>query len=148
VNAVVAEAVRAGTRADLESVARHYAHADSPWDPFGDVERLARIPLDGLLIGEVDGQYAGFLYWFEGHSPYFRPGLQRFGYLHELHVKPEYRGRGLAKRLIERFVEDALARGIHQLFVDTDDINSVARKLYESFGFHRYRDVVHYELEV
>jgi ribosomal protein S18 acetylase RimI-like enzyme len=144
----MAETVRTGRPADFDRVAAHYAHEDSPWDPFGSVERLARIPIDGLLIAEVDGQYAGFLYWFEGHSPYFRPGLQRFGYLHELHVKEEFRGRGLAKLLIERFVAEAQARGVRQLFVDTDDTNTVARRLYESMGFRRYRDVVHYELEV
>lgn len=144
----MAEMVRTGTPADFERVAAHYTHEDTPWDPFGSVERLARIPIEGLLIAEVDGQYAGFLYWFEGRSPYFRPGLQRFGYLHELHVKEQFRGRGLAKLLIERFVADAQARGIRQLFVDTDDTNTVARRLYESMGFRRYRDVVHYELEV
>ncbi len=147
-SATVAETVRAGTPADLERVAEHYAHEDTPWDPFGSAERLARIPIDGLLIAEVDSEYAGFLYWFEGQSPYFRPGLQRFAYLQELHVKAEFRGRGLARRLIERFVGDAQARGIRQLFVDTDETNSVARRLYESFGFQRYRGVVHYELEV
>lgn len=142
------ETVRKGTPTDLENVAAHYAHADTPWDPFGSVERLSRIPIDGLLIAEVDGRYAGFLYWFEAESPYFRPGLQRFGYLHELHVQEEFRGRGLAKQLIERFISDALRRGVHQLFVDTDESNTVARTLYESFGFRRYRDVIHYELEV
>jgi len=144
----MSETVRAGTPADLGNIADHYAHEDTPWDPFGSVERLSRIPLDGLLVAEVDGRYAGFLYWFEGHSPYFRPGLERFGYLYELHVKEEFRGRGLATKMIERFFADAQARGIHQLFVDTDDTNTGARRLYEGLGFLRYRDVVHYELEV
>lgn len=142
------ETVRAGTPTDLAVVAEHYAHEDTPWDPFGSEERLSRIPIDGLLIAHVDDEYAGFLYWFEGHSPYFRPGLQRFAYLYELHVRERFRGRGLAKKLVERFMADAQARGIRQLFVDTDEANQIARRLYESYGFQRYRDVVHYELEL
>lgn len=142
------ETVRAATASDLPAITGHYAHEDTPWDPFGSVDRLARVPREGLLVAEVDGEYAGFLYWFEGQSPYFRPGLQRFGYLYELHVKEPFRGRGLAKMLVERFISDAQARGIRQLFVDTDENNAAARRLYESYGFRRYRDVVHYELEV
>src|SRR5271157_1485413 len=53
--------VRHGTLDDLPTIAKHYAHGDSPWDPFDDVSKLSRIPLDGLLLVEVQGTYAGFL---------------------------------------------------------------------------------------
>ncbi len=140
--------VRQGTPSDLPFVAEQYLHEDSPWDPFGSVERLSRIPLDGLLIAEVDGEYAGFLYWFEGHRPYFQPNLERFADLAVLHVKEEYRRRGVAKLLTSKFIEDAREKGIIQAFVDTDDDNFAAQKLYENFGFHRYRAVFHYEQEL
>ncbi len=138
--------IRGGGPADLASIASHYAHQDTPWDPFGSVERLGRIPLDGLLVAEVDGVYAGFLYWYEGTRPYYRPAIERFGRLYELHVKEEFRGRGLARRLIAQFFEDARKRGLHHFFVDTDDDNLVAQRLYESVGYRRYRDDYHYEL--
>lgn len=137
--------VRQGRHSDLRYVAEQYRHEDTPWDPFGSEERLSRIPLDGLLIAEVDGDYAGFLYWFEGRRPYFRPNLERFADLTELHVKEEYRRKGVAKLLMTKFIEDVKGKGIIQAFVDTDDDNTVAQNLYEEFGFQKYREVHHYE---
>jgi ribosomal protein S18 acetylase RimI-like enzyme len=140
--------VRSGTFEDLPAIAQQYAHSDSPWDPFGDVSKLSRIPLDGLLVVEVNGAYAGFLYWFEGRKPYFDPKVGRYGYLQELHILPRFRGRGLSKALIEQFLADARERGIVDVFVDTDDNNAIARHLYEDFGFELYRKVFHYRMRL
>jgi ribosomal protein S18 acetylase RimI-like enzyme len=140
--------VRPGKLEDLPSIARHYAHGDSPWDPFGDVSKLSRIPLDGLLLVEVQGTYAGFLYWFEGRRPYFDPNVDRYANLQELHILEPFRGKGLSKVLIERFLSDARERGIRDAFVDTDDDNTIAQHLYESFGFTLYRKVFHYRLRL
>ncbi len=140
--------IRPATPDDLARVAAQYAHEDTPWDPFGDVDRLRRIPLEGFLIATVEGEYAGFLYWFESRRPYFRPGLDRAASLHELHVLEPFRRRGVGRSLVERFVEDARSRGLRTLFVDTDDDNRTARTLYESVGFRRYRDVHHFELRL
>jgi len=141
-------AVRSGTTADLPAIAQQYAHEDSPWDPFGDVSKLSRVPLDGLLVVEVNDQYAGFLYWFEGRRPYFDPSVDRYANLQELHLLEGFRGRGLSKLLIERFLADARRRGIVDVFVDTDDDNAVAQRLYESSGFRMFRKVLHYRLRL
>ncbi|HTT73521.1 MAG TPA: GNAT family N-acetyltransferase [Thermoplasmata archaeon] len=140
--------VRPGTPEDLPRVARHYAHGDSPWDPFGEVSKLSRIPLDGLLVAEVNGEYAGFLYWFEGRNPYFDRTVGRYANFQELHVLQRFRRRGLGKALVERFLADARARGIVEAFVDTDDDNLVAQQLYESVGFRQYRKVFHYRMRL
>jgi ribosomal protein S18 acetylase RimI-like enzyme len=140
--------VRSGTTEDLPAVARQYAHGDTPWDPFGDVSKLSRIPLDGLLVVEVNGEYAGFLYWFEGMRPYFDRDVDRYANLQELHILERFRGRGFSKALIERFLADARKRGIVDAFVDTDDNNTIAQRLYESFGFTLYRKVLHYRMKL
>jgi ribosomal protein S18 acetylase RimI-like enzyme len=140
--------VRSGTTEDLPAVARQYAHGDTPWDPFEDVSKLSRIPLDGLLVAEVNGEYAGFLYWFEGKRPYFDRTVDRYANFQELHVLDRFRRRGVAKALIERFLADAGRRGIVDAFVDTDDDNTIAQRLYESFGFKQYRIVLHYRMRV
>jgi len=140
--------VRSGVPEDLPTIARHYAHADSPWDPFGDASKLSRIPIDGLLLVEVQGTYAGFLYWFEGRKPYFDRSVDRYANLRELHVLERFRGKGLSKALIERFLADARTRGLVHAFVDTDEDNVIAQHLYESFGFRPYRKVFHYRLRL
>lgn len=70
--------IRQGTPADLVNVVDHYGPGDTPWDPFGDLVRLQGIPLEGLVIAEIDGEYAGFLYWFMGENPWFDTGTQEF----------------------------------------------------------------------
>jgi ribosomal protein S18 acetylase RimI-like enzyme len=140
--------VRSGTADDLPAIAEHYAHADTPWDPFGDLSKLSQIPMDGLLVAEVNRRYAGFLYWFEGRRPYFDRTVDRYANFQELHVLERFRGRGVSKRLIQRFLSDARQRGIVDVFVDTDDDNTIAQHLYESFGFTLYRRAYHYRMKL
>lgn len=49
-------------------------------------------------------------------------------------VVPEARGRGIAGHLIDRFVEDAQARGAHHLHLEVRDGNP-AVSLYDQHGF-------------
>ncbi|MDZ4307913.1 GNAT family N-acetyltransferase [Allopontixanthobacter sp.] len=49
-------------------------------------------------------------------------------------VRPDHRGRGLGRKLMECFEEDARKRGAAQLFLEMR-INNPAEKLYRSCGF-------------
>lgn len=137
--------VRAGGRDDLAAVALHYGPiGDTPWDPFAEERRLATIPLEGLLIAEKEGTYAGFLYWFEGRKPWFDKGADQYARLEELHVRPEFQGWGVAQRLIDRFLHDVTERGIPLLYVATDETNQAAQHLYERAAFHPFLRTIHY----
>lgn len=50
-------------------------------------------------------------------------------------VKPEYRGRNFAKRLIHRLLSIARERGCVKAFLEVRISNTPAQKLYEKFGF-------------
>ncbi len=50
-------------------------------------------------------------------------------------VKPEYRGRGFAKRLILRLLHIARQRGMVRATLEVRISNTPAQKLYEKFGF-------------
>lgn len=50
-------------------------------------------------------------------------------------VKPEYRGRNFAKRLIHRLLSIARERGCVKAFLEVRVSNIPAQKLYEKFGF-------------
>ncbi len=137
--------VRAATESDLAAVAAHYGrHGAAPWDPFTDPERLRRIPLDGLLVAEKDGRYAGFLYWFEGHHPWFDRGADRYAEIAELHVREEFQGWGIAGRLVERCLREVRARGISLAYVRADETDSAAQHLYREAGFAPFLRTLHY----
>ncbi len=50
-------------------------------------------------------------------------------------VKPEYRGRNFAKRLIHRLLSIARERGCVKAILEVRVSNTPAQKLYEKFGF-------------
>jgi ribosomal protein S18 acetylase RimI-like enzyme len=137
--------VRPARQDDLPQVARHYGPVGvTPWDPFADPERFAKIPLEGLLIAEKDGAYAGFLYWFEGRKPWFDKGADQYAQLEELHVIPEFQGWGVAQRLLDRFLHEVAVRNIPLFYVATDETNQTAGRMYERAGFRPFLRTIHY----
>lgn len=78
------------------------------------------------------------------------------GELKRVYVKPDARGRGVARRLAERVILEARARGYSRLRLGTQTTAIPAQRLYESLGFRRidaYRagdfgNVVFYELSL
>lgn len=52
-------------------------------------------------------------------------------------VHPDYRRRGLGKKLIEESVRKAEQRGVHQLFLEVRVSNEAARALYTACGFSK-----------
>ena len=68
----------------------------------------------------------------------FRPALWSTAlecYLAELYVKPERRGEGLGRALLEAALELARERGADHIDLGTSEDDSAARALYESAGF-------------
>lgn len=57
------------------------------------------------------------------------------GELKRLFVKPEARGHGLGRRLVEMRVEAARKMGLETLYVDTLKNNHEMRGLYQKMGF-------------
>lgn len=67
-----------------------------------------------------------------------------FGEVKRLFVRPQYRGSGLGRMLLQhlaRFVGD---RGIHVLRLETGILQKEAIALYETFGFVRIKPFGHY----
>lgn len=65
-----------------------------------------------------------------------RPLDQRVAEMKRLFVRPEARGRGLAKQLIARVVEEARRLGYEEIRLDTLPMMGDAQALYVSIGFH------------
>jgi GNAT superfamily N-acetyltransferase len=74
---------------------------------------------------------AGFALWFRSYSTFLaRPGI----YLEDLFVLPEFRGRGLGRRLLAHLARTASERGYGRLEWAVLDWNTDAIRFYESLG--------------
>ncbi|MNN59517.1 putative acetyltransferase [compost metagenome] len=84
-----------------------------------------------MLIGEVDGEAAGFALFFHNYSTFLsQPGI----YLEDLFVRPAARGLGLGKALLTALAKLAVERGCGRLEWSVLDWNEPAIGFYRSLG--------------
>ena len=80
---------------------------------------------------EVDGDIAGMAIWFLNYSTWQgKHGV----YLEDLYVKPEYRGRGYGKALLQHLASICNERGYGRFQWWVLDWNSPAIEFYRSLG--------------
>jgi GNAT superfamily N-acetyltransferase len=88
-------------------------------------------PYAEVLIGELDGTAQGFALFFHNFSTFEGlPGI----YLEDLFVKPEARGSGLGKALLEKLAALAVGRGCARLEWSVLDWNQPAIGFYQKLG--------------
>lgn len=100
-------------------------------------EQLLRETLFGercnaeVIIGEFEGKPVAFALFFHNFSTFLgRPGI----YLEDLYVKPEYRGKGLGKKLLKYLANLCKERKCGRLEWWVLDWNSDAIEFYKSIG--------------
>ena len=85
-------------------------------------------PPRGALFVAIDGnRYLGMIA--------LRPIDGLVGEMKRLYVRPEARGRGLARLLITRLCDEAKQLGYSELRLDTLPMMGDAQALYEAYGF-------------
>ena len=78
------------------------------------------------LLVQLDGRIVGYiLFWL-------LPGEID---IHNVAVHPDFRRRGLGRRLLERVVSEARSRASTRITLEVRKSNLPAQKLYESMGF-------------
>lgn len=87
-----------------------------------------------LLAFDGD-QPVGVANCVEGFSTFAAKPLMN---IHDIAVIPEYRGQGVAQKLLEEVKTLAQFRGCVKLTLEVLDKNNRAKKAYESFGFKPY----------
>ncbi len=135
--------VRGAIQSDLPSVERHYGPLDNIGDPFCDVTRIQEVRFDWLVIGEIAGKYAGFLYWHLGEKPFFAPNVENFAHIREVQVLEKFQGQGVGRELTVYALDRLKALGTKEVFLATTETNNAARCLYESLGFTQFRKQIH-----
>ncbi|BBX17893.1 GNAT family N-acetyltransferase [Mycolicibacterium duvalii] len=83
------------------------------------------------LVAEVDGQLAGGALWFRNFSTW--DGVAGV-YLEDLFVRPQFRRRGLARRLLATLARECVDRGYSRLTWAVLDWNVNAIALYDGVG--------------
>ena len=82
---------------------------------------------DWVVVAEVDGQVAGYAT--------LRIDGQGAGWVGENGVHPDYRNRGIGRKLHEEVLRKFKEAGVKLAFVTTTIENAHARRMYESHGF-------------
>lgn len=109
-------------------------------------ELHANNPLHFDLIAECDGRAfgsGGFI--LEERPPHVRYGRNICAYVLNVYVLPDYRRRGIARRLMERLMGEARARGAVKIGLHASDFG---RGLYESLGFQTVQRYLEWEERV
>ncbi|MBK9575679.1 MAG: GNAT family N-acetyltransferase [Fibrobacteres bacterium] len=96
---------------------------------------LAARPTCMVLIARIDGQAAGVAVSFEGYSTFAGAPLLN---LHDFAVAPTFRGRGVARALLERLFEEARRRGCCKVTLEVLSGNQRALSVYQRAGFAGY----------
>lgn len=113
--------------APIAAMSRELVEAGLPWS--WTPERVARNlrQRDTLILTARDGQHvAGF-------------AIMQFGderaHLSLLAVRPDYRRRGVATRMLEWLTQSALTAGIARIHLELRETNLDARRFYLGQGF-------------
>ncbi len=141
--------IRPACEADLPKVLEIEAVSyPAPWP-----ETLFRGHLgeEGFLVGEVEGQLVGYIVvgikiptlmerlekrtrWMMGQPVDME---ERHGHIMNIAIAPQFRCRGLAKKLLERGLSYLKSLDAECAELEVRVSNQAAIKLYESFGFER-----------
>lgn len=88
-------------------------------------------PVVECVVGELGGEVVAFALFFTNFSTFLaKPGL----YLEDLYVKPEHRGRGLGRALLEHMGALAVQRDYGRFEWSVLDWNEHAIRFYKAMG--------------
>lgn len=88
-------------------------------------------PVADVLIAEWEGKGVGFALFFYSYSTFLaKPGI----YLEDLFVIPEYRSKGIGKKLLQSIAKIAEERGYGRVEWSCLDWNERALKFYRGLG--------------
>lgn len=89
-----------------------------------------------VLVAEAEGIVVGYVYaGVEGHDYMSLRGPA--GVVHDLFVDERFRGRGIARALLEHVLAELHARGVPRVVLSTADRNLEAQRLFARLGFRR-----------
>ena len=119
--------------------------AERPFDPtlkdgsinYYDINALISSASVYLVVAAMDDTLLGCGYArIEDAKPYLRH--RRYCYLGFMYTVPEYRGRGINKRIIDALKDWSVANGIFEMRLEVYEENEFALRAYSKAGFTRH----------
>lgn len=139
--------VRTATKSDFPDIVSHYgSDGGSPLIPFSSAERIKCIPIEGLLVAEVDEKYAGFLYWFSGREPLHDFGVTKYGYISEVRIVKEFYDKNVGLALLNEAFRRMEKGGLYTIYTHLNEGNKALIRLYEDLNFTAYSRTLHLRL--
>lgn len=141
--------VRPGDEAELTAMIHELAEFEHAADECTVTESQLSDALfgpDPTVFGhfvEVDGQAAATALWFRNFSTWDGVGGI---YLEDLFVRPQFRRRGLARKLLATLAGECVARGYTRLSWAVLDWNVNAIALYDNVGGKPQTDWITYRV--
>ena len=97
-----------------------------------------------VIIAEYGGKAAGFCLYFTTYSTFVgRAGI----HLEDLYVKPEFRKKGIGKRLISELAGICREKGYGRLEWCCLDWNEPAREFYKSLGAKELGEWINFRVD-
>jgi ribosomal protein S18 acetylase RimI-like enzyme len=93
-----------------------------------------------VLVAESSGTFVGFVAgWVEETANIAEtPDSNRFGYISDICVHPEFRGQRVAAKLLSSIERHLSRSGVRRLRINALAVNTSARASYEHAGFVPY----------
>ncbi|MBI4830052.1 MAG: ribosomal protein S18-alanine N-acetyltransferase [Candidatus Lindowbacteria bacterium] len=97
----------------------------TPWSKFAFIHemRFEKSVFKVVKVGERLVGYGGFWHILDE------------AHISNIAIHPDYRRKGLGRKLLTHLLEEAVARGALKATLEVRRSNIAAQKLYESFGF-------------
>ncbi len=109
------------------------------FDGFGEVTQVREIDLQNILLAEVNGEIVGKIWLGESAD-----SLGLFGFV----VSEAERGKGYGRNMLAQIINEKLAIGLKNIYLEVALINPSALKLYEECGFEKEATFDYYKLNV
>jgi ribosomal protein S18 acetylase RimI-like enzyme len=93
-----------------------------------------------LLVAEIDGAFAGWVGCFVVHNdnPAETPDSNVYGYVSDVYVAPERRGRRVAQNLLSAAERHLAEQGVRRVRIGSLAANAAAQAAYTRSGFTPY----------
>lgn len=93
---------------------------------------LRNHPTTLILLAYVEGEPVGIAACFVGFSTFYARPLVN---IHDLAIRPELRGRGVGRQLLDAVAGKARELGCCKVTLEVHERNLTAKRMYEAAGF-------------
>ena len=140
--------IRKASLLDLEQLLafeQDLIKAERPFDPtlksdpitYYDLKSLLTSPLAEVVVAETDNKVIASGYArIDKSKPFLKHSTH--AYLGFMYVLPEYRGRGINKKIMDALKDWAVSQNITEFSLEVYYDNISAIKAYEKIGFSKY----------